>query len=105
MPKMQYDAKMKAGPPHQQLAQEVGRLVGGQAPGGINRLSDDAASLRGEAEDRAVVPRGVLPGQEDEAEAPAPAGPQPLGRPTSGEALREPKIVPLKAMPSTGFAP
>ena len=105
MPKMQYDAKMKAGLPHQELAQEVGRLVGGQVPVGINRLSDDAAPQRGEAEVRAVVPQEVLPEQEDEAEAPAPAGPQLLGRPTSGEALREPKIFPLKAMPSTGFAP
>ena len=105
MPKMQYDAKMKAGLPHQQLAQEVGRLVGGQVPGEINRLSDDAASLRDEAEDRAVVPRGVLPEQEDEAEALAPAGPQLPGRQISGEALRELKNVPLKAMPSTGLAP
>ena len=105
MPKMLYDAKMKAGLPHQQLAQEVGRLVGGQAPVEINRLSDDAASLRDEAEVRAVVPREVLPEREDEAEAPAPAGPQLPGRQTSGEALREPKNVPLKATPSTGLAP
>ena len=105
MPKMQYDAKMKAGLPHQELAQEVGRLVGGQVPEGTNRLSDDAAPLEGEAEARAVVPQEVLPEPEDEAEAPAPAGPQLLGRPTSGEALKEQKIVPLKAMPSTGFAP
>ena len=105
MPKMQYDAKMKAGLPHQELAQEAGRLVGGQAPEGINRLSDDAAPLRGEAEARAVGPQEALPESEEVAEAPAPAGLQPLGRPISGEALREPKIVPLKAMPSTGFAP
>ena len=105
MPKTLYGVRMKAGLPHQELAQEVGRLVGGQAPEGINRLSDDAAPLRGEAEDRAVVPREALPGQEDEAEAPAPAGPLPPGRPTNGEALKEPKIVPLKATPSTGLAP
>ena len=105
MPKTLYDAKMKAGLPHQELAQEVGRLVGGQAPEGINRLSDDAAPLRGEAEARAVVPQEVLPEHEDEAEAPAPAGPQLPGRQISGEALRELKNVPLKAMPSTGPAP